>query len=368
MKNLSQICWVPTLQTFTIRFFLIILFALITLQRALGQFQDDFSDNDFTNAPSWSGSNSLFVVEDSHVKLQAPAEDGVAFLSTASAALNDAVWEFKVTLEFNPSASNYAKIYLISDQQDLSSALNGYFVTVGDSKDEVSLYQQNGTTSSKIIDGRDGVLNLSTVSVKIKVTRSKTGSWKLFSDVGVTGNYDEEGTAENSVAVSAKYFGILCQYTSTRSTKFYFDDFKVEGEPSDTTSIPPATPSSYKDIVITEIFPDPSPSIGLPETEFVEIYNRTDHPFDLSGWKFGDSSSSTKLPPVTLQPQSYLILTSNGDVFTQTTVSLSNFPSLNNANDAMVLHNQHGITIDSVNYSDTWYNDEDKKMADGLSN
>jgi hypothetical protein len=361
MKNQSQICWAPTLQTFTIKFSFTFLFVLLSLQRVLGQFQDDFSDHDFTTAPSWSGSNSFFIVEGSQLKLQAPEEDGLAFLSTPSQALNDAVWEFKVTLEFNPSASNFAKIYLASDQEDLSTALNGYFVIVGDSKDEISLYQQHGINSSKIIDGRDGILNLSAPNVKIKITRSKNGSWKLFSDIGVTGNYEEEGSAEHNLTFSSQYFGILCKYTATRSSKFYFDDFKVEGEPSENITIPPVIPSNFKDIVITEVLADPSPSIGLPEIEFVEIYNRTDQVVNLSGWRFGDSGSSSELPFITLQPKSYLILTSSGTGFSNSAVSLSNFPSLNNASDAIVLRDPRGIVVDSVNYFDAWYDDDDKK-------
>ncbi len=35
---------------------------------------------------------------------------------------------------------------------------------------------------------------------------------------------------------------------------------------------------------------DPSPVVGLPEVEFLEIYNRTEYPIDLSNWilKMGD--------------------------------------------------------------------------------
>ena len=69
---------------------------------------------------------------------------------------------------------------------DLSGPLNGYFVMVGDNNDEVSLYKQTGTTYSKLIDGRDGVLNTSSVTIKIKVTQNK-GVWQLFSDAGATG-------------------------------------------------------------------------------------------------------------------------------------------------------------------------------------
>ncbi|HCZ37408.1 MAG TPA: hypothetical protein DHV26_15930, partial [Cytophagales bacterium] len=55
-------------------------------------------------------------------------------------------------------------------------------------------------------------------------------------------------------------------------------------------------PVSAKDIILTEIFADPTPQIGLPDAEFVELYNRSAGPIDLAGWKFTDGSSTATLP------------------------------------------------------------------------
>jgi len=57
---------------------------------------------------------------------------------------------------FDPSPSNFAKVYLISDEQDLTNDLNGFYVKIGGQVgtwDEVSLYTQTGNTHIKIIDG-----------------------------------------------------------------------------------------------------------------------------------------------------------------------------------------------------------------------
>src|SRR5687767_9550358 len=164
MKKNMQICRLSYLQSFTAKIF-ITLFLFCLNQLALAQFQDRFSDNDFIANPPWSGDDSKFIVDDERLQLNAPAVEGFAYLSTASALTQNAVWEFRVSLAFNPSSGNYTRIYLLSDQFDLSGSLNGYFVMVGGSADDVSLYKQTGLAYSKIIDGRDGVVDLSSVDI-----------------------------------------------------------------------------------------------------------------------------------------------------------------------------------------------------------
>ncbi|MBT1699999.1 lamin tail domain-containing protein [Fulvivirgaceae bacterium PWU4] len=124
-------------------------------------------------------------------------------------------------------------------------------------------------------------------------------------------------------------------------------------------------PAVHKDIVITEIFADPSPSVGLPEAEFVELFNRSSEPFDLSGWQFTDGSTTGVLSTRILLPGEYLIVTTPaalsafsrfGDV-----ISISPFPSLNNTADIIRLKDPQGRTIDSVSYSAAWYHHDDKK-------
>src|SRR5437868_1979736 len=135
-------------KSFTITALLLMFFT----QQAFGQLNDDFSDGEFTSNPMWSGNDVKFTVFSNQLKLQAPALASTAYLATASKSINDASWEFLVKLSFNPSSTNYARVYLVSDQADLSGNVNGYFVLIGDTPDEVSLYRQEGNIRTKIID------------------------------------------------------------------------------------------------------------------------------------------------------------------------------------------------------------------------
>lgn len=325
------------------------------------QISDNFSDGNFTSNPTWTGSDAKFTVSSEMLRLQAPGTAGTAYLSTASNSINKAIWEFSVRLEFNPSGSNYARVYLTSDQADLAGALNGYFVTVGDSPDEVSLYRQTGTTRIKIIDGADGALATSIVSVRIKVTRDESGQWELFSDVGQTGVYTSDGTVSDLTHPASSFMGVFCIYTETRSDKFYFDDFMATGDPWIDNSVPP----SPKDVIITEIFADPAPAVELPESEYIELYNRSTREYVLTNWQIADGSSTGYLTAKTIGPGQYLILTtpSAAAFFSNygEVMEVEKFPSLNNSDDRLVLRSPDGVTIDSVSYDANWYRSNEKK-------
>lgn len=327
------------------------------------QFTDSFSDGEFITNPGWTGDNSKFSVQVNRLRLTAPAVNDVAYLSVPSAAINDASWEFLVHLDFDPSGSNYTDVYVVSDQPALTSLLNGYFVRVGGASDEVSLFHQNGVTKTEIIDGLDARVAGASVVVKVKVTRDESGSWQLFSDPAVTGTYVMEGTVLDDSHFSTSYFGVVCVYTSTRSDDFYFDDFLVTGNPF----VDLSTPADYKDVVITEIFADPTPVIGLPEAEFVELFNRSTKIINLNGWKFTDGSSTAILPGYMLQPNGYLILTTTSAASVYApfgiTKGVSNFPTLNNTGDHLQLRRSDDVLIDQVSYTDAWYQDDDKKQG-----
>jgi hypothetical protein len=49
------------------------------------------------------------------------------------------------------------------------------------------------------------------------------------------------------------------------------------------------------DVVIDEIFPDPSPSVGLPDAGFIELKNVSSSPFNLRNWQTSDGSSNATI-------------------------------------------------------------------------
>ncbi|MGB6049018.1 MAG: lamin tail domain-containing protein [Flavobacteriales bacterium] len=122
------------------------------------------------------------------------------------------------------------------------------------------------------------------------------------------------------------------------------------------------------DVIMNELMADPTPVVGLPDAEFVELFNTTtDQTFDLTGWKIFAGTSNGTLPSIQLPPGGYLILsgTSNASLFSGfgTSIGVPSFPALVNGGDAMVLQNASGTIIDAVTYDISWYNDAAKSSG-----
>lgn len=195
--------------------------------------QDDFSDGNFSQNLHWEGEDSLFSVN-STFELQLNANSsGESYLSTRSEISQKAKWRFKINLGFNPSSSNYAKVYLTSDQKDLKNAVNGYFIRIGgSSQDKLSLYKQTGNSILLLAESPASYLNSSSVNLDVLVERDSNSFWKLSADTGyVANNLVFFGSAFDSSHISSSYFGINCKYTSTRSKLFFFDDLNIVGYP-----------------------------------------------------------------------------------------------------------------------------------------
>ncbi|MEJ8801088.1 lamin tail domain-containing protein [Pontibacter sp. H249] len=210
---------------------LLILLLLLPLT-TVAQLQDSFSDGNFTQNPAWSGDSEYFTVNaQNQLQTNGPAVTGTTLqLTTPSQAVVGTTWEFWANLRLATSATNYSDVYLISDNADLTSSnSNGYFVRIGNTADEVSLYRKDaGKTAVMIINGQDKTVAANNNVVRVKVTRSIDHEWELSIDITGTGqNYISQGTVTDAIHKSSAYVGVLVRYTSANSKNFYFDDFSI---------------------------------------------------------------------------------------------------------------------------------------------
>lgn len=143
--------------------------------------------------------------------------------------------------------------------------------------------------------------------------------------------------------------------------------FDVSGNVSvDTVLALHFLPYSFREIQITEIFPDPSPPAGLPEIEWIELFNAGTGARQLLNFVLSDLSSSHLFPRYLMEAGSRLILTSPGNC-----ALLSSYGKclelgfsgsfLNNSGDRLFLQNRQGDTLEWLEYSDQWHGDALKR-------
>ena len=118
------------------------------------------------------------------------------------------------------------------------------------------------------------------------------------------------------------------------------------------------------DIVINEIMADPTPVVGLPEWEYVELFNATGFTVNLKDWSFLIGSTSKTFPAVQIESQGYLILCkSDAEQELQafgTTCGFSSFAIANAGATIKLLANDETV-VSEVSFNDNWYHDADKK-------
>ncbi len=125
-------------------------------------------------------------------------------------------------------------------------------------------------------------------------------------------------------------------------------------------------PSQTFRVIISELMADPSPSAGLPEYEWVELYNRSNHPVDLAGWRLADASSLSGPLPSHILPAGAFVLLASATASTYlsalaTCLPVSSWPSLDNNSDLLVLYDNTGTVVHSFRYETGWYKNDLKK-------
>lgn len=416
------------------------------------QVSDDFADGDFTDNPTWTGTDSIYIINN-NLQLQLNATvGGTAYLSLLIQEFQEMEWRFWIREAFSPSGNNYTDVFLCADNADLTQVTQGYFLRFGEggSSDAITLFRKDSDGEQSICRGIEATIAAS-FSVAVKVNCDREGNWTIqtcYDDFGV---YTTEAQGVDDTYSRSGHFGLLSVFTKSNAKKIYFDDVYVgprvvDNEPpallstsvvdaqhlqlafsealSDETALNAANYSVDKgigypsnvafgtnhslinlefnntfanaetytltisnisdlvgnvmetatstfvlfeaseyDVVFNEIMADPTPVVGLPEWEYVELYNTTDFDIDLDGWQIQIGSNDNTFSNQILPSHGYLIVCHNDAVDELRTygdcVGFSSF-SIGNTSSNMYLISKQGVTISHVSFSNIWYHDADK--------
>lgn len=444
--------------------YLLLLLCFVLGWPLAAQFTDDFSAPAL--ADHWLGDVDRFTINGGQLQLNGlsiPNDTAAIYVLAPTSTAEETTWSLTLRCDFAPSTSNFTSIYLATDQPPLPGAtLNGYYLKVGGisgNDDALQLFRQDGTASTLLLSGTLGAVANDPVTVSVLVRRTPAGEWFLEADYAGGEDYNPEGSVVDATHTMGQYFGLLCRYTSTRRTAFFFDNVSVGpivvdtdvpvalsaaalsangitvqfNEPLADASV--ATPANFSlnngigtaqtaafvgadrsrvaltfasplanltdylltitdatdlagnvaavqtlafsyflpetprigDLIITEILPDPTPVVGLPDAEFVEIFNTSNKVLELGGVTLSTGSSPRVINSYVLLPQAYVVLCGSG-VAAQfaafgEVATLSSFPTLTNGGSDLILANAQGEILTALRYDLTWY--QDNLKADG---
>ncbi len=417
------------------------------------QVYDDFTDGNLSDNPAWTGTTEAFKVNSSFQLQLNDSIESTSYLTTIGTFSGESEWRIWIRFSFSPSSNNYSRIYLASDQADLTLPLNGYFLRLGESgsSDAIELFRQQGQQLTSVCRGTEGTVSSSFV-LRIKVIRNENGLWKILVDPNGGEAFQLQAEGFDDQVTASGYFGLFCEYTKSNASKMYFDDIYagpliVDLQPpvilsliadSDSTLLlffdepldinsaenpanyfvsdgidQPAmvksgldlstmslqftgkfkngrkytlntsgimdlagnlmNPGEYEfsyyhaqpfDVVINELMADPSPPVGLPNYEYIELFNRTDLTINLDQWGLMIGSSEKVIQGYSIQPHGFLILAKDdAETHLELFGSFYGFSSfsLTNAGQEIVLKDKNKVVISSVSYNDDLYRDQEKK-------
>ena len=420
---------------------------ILSYFNSFGQFNEDFSDNDLLINPQWIGDVTKFNTIDSKLHSNSNITSDQFYISTKNKSVLESEWKISLNCDFKTSSANYIDIFLASDSVDPSKANHAYFIRVGDTKDDISMYRIYDGLTTQLTNGTDNKTEKKKMG--IHVIHQANGKWTIKVDYN-DGNLPViEGVVNDSKITNSEFFTIrVKQSTSSFFKKHQFDDIVVgliikdltpprvdsikfqnlktiilsTNEPISTTDaifklnrnddIPkssevnnseiqlhfkdsiengnyilsieklkdlhgnridtflqfevnlPKSPENG-DLIINELFPDPSPTIGLPDAEYIELFNLKNFSMSLEGYTLADENSVITLPKITISENGYVILYNKADkeLFQSVPNSygVEGMPTLNNSSDVIVIKNRYSQLIDSINYTNLFYKNDIKK-------
>ena len=209
---------------------LLIVFLFFPVVLHAQNFEDGFSDGDFTSNPTWAGADNNFVIfnlDGNNVLRLNDDEASNSYLSTSSTNITGE-WEFFVQIDgAAPSNSNKAEIFLMADIAELFGTVNGYAIRVGKTGDDTfDLVRFDNGTQTTILS--DATIFQAGGGYRIKVSRDAFGLWGMEVGEGYNGELKNAGiNVTDNTHTSSNFFGVLVTYTSSRVDDYYFD-FKID--------------------------------------------------------------------------------------------------------------------------------------------
>ncbi|MFI3297709.1 MAG: lamin tail domain-containing protein [bacterium] len=361
------------------RFFFIICLFFFTFPLS-AQYYDNFSDGNYTASPTWFIDNispEMVAVDGEYAVSLMPNAYNFDMLQgdfrTVSLLTGSASWSCSVVVDIESVSRNSMQFHLLSSSLKFDTDRSLY-IKFDFSTGSLSFCSSSKGAETVLATSQNNLFSAGENSIKCSVT--------ALSDVWTIQCYSNSSLIWSqllsySVTFSSVTSGFrISHYPSSSSTYLLYEasciSLSSDGSGSDGDSDSDDNTSSggggsdsgsYSDLVrgellFTEFMHDPTPSYGLPEVEWIEVYNNTDLPIDLYGCKIMINSNVGTFKSYILQPNSYVAACSSSAA-TQLAdyadcVVVTSMPTLLNDGAQVVLYSAYGEVVTYVEYGSSW--------------
>ncbi|MCL2414176.1 MAG: gliding motility-associated C-terminal domain-containing protein [Bacteroidales bacterium] len=344
---------------------IIVILATCCSALAFGQIHESFKHHDSLNH-QWFGDTAYFSVENEKLQLNGPQSSSTLYYAARNTLSDSIEWNFSIQLSFNPSSTNFVRVYLMSDSENLRGSLNGYFVQLGQTggRNNIQFFRQEGTAITLVFSGVSEFSSSSGLSLQLRVKRFPNSEWHVYSDVSSRLPIDSEGEPfVDSTFRETAAFGFFCRYsTASRHNMYAFGEVKVGTIEPDPIPEPPIIIEDF-DVVISEIMFNPP----IGSAEYLEIFNRSEQDIPFSELRLGRFNNQDQLSGVlaitadedlVLPSQVYVVLSRTPEILWQyhnvcadaLLITMPNLPALSNTSGRYALLRKDSTFIDEIYY------------------
>jgi len=344
---------------------IIIIIAVCSSALAFGQVHESFEHGNLLNH-QWFGDTAFFSVENGKLQLNGPQSSSILCFATENTLCDSIEWNFSIDLGFNPSSTNFVRVYLMSDTTDLKAPLNGYFVQLGQSggRNSIQFFRQEGTATTLVFSGISQFSSSSGLSVQLRIKRFPDGEWHVYSGTSPQLATVSEGEPfVDSTFRETVAFGFFCRYTTaSRHNMYAFGQVRIVPIEPDPIPEPPIVIEG-SDVVISEIMFNPEAN----SAEYLEIFNRSEQDIPFSELRLGRFDNQDQLSGVLaistnaeliLPAQTYAIISRTPEILWQfhtvcadaVLVEMPNLPALSNTSGRYAIVRKDSTLIDEVYY------------------
>lgn len=347
--------------------FLFLLSAILFTFVAQSQYYEDFSDCETHFNPTWFAS----CIEQSIIKtgeqcgvrlsLYADSECSSGSWRTPSFATSETWWQCSFSIDNAATAMGSIDFHLYSSLPRLGEG-NGILLRTDIDNRQLCLIAATATSETTIVQTDKNAFSADTREMTITVGQAG-GVWHIQCQANGTTVWSH--SVKSAITYSSVASGIKINASPPHPSPIITVwQINCGDKTVDDGSPQPG------ELTFSEIMFDPTPTVGLPDVEWVEVFNPSGRTIELGNCIIASSSRYGIISDLTLEPYAYAVLASDSGtvLLAQNGIdatAVDGMPPLRNGGDTLTISDANGTDVARIVYNPKWVSPPDRHKTDG---